>query len=104
VTNSKARASIIWVVGEYVDTIKEYAPDILRQLAKDFPNETDAAKVQILNLAAKLMFTNPEQSALIAQYIFHMAKFDLNYDIRDKARLMRFMLFPDPVSIFFLMI
>lgn len=84
-----------------MDTIKEYAPDILRQLAKDFPTETDAAKVQILNLAAKLMFTNPEQSALIAQYIFHMAKFDLNYDIRDKARIMRFMLFPDPVRFFF---
>jgi vesicle coat complex subunit len=36
VTNPKAKASIIWVVGEYVEVVKDYAPDILRLLAKEF--------------------------------------------------------------------
>jgi len=95
VANPKARASIIWVVGEYVDVIKAYAPDILRQLAKQFPTEDDAVKTQILNLAAKLLLTNPEQTTLLAQHILMMAKFDMNYDIRDKARLLRYLLFPE---------
>jgi len=95
VTNPKARASIIWVVGEYVDVIKQYAPDILRQLAKGFATEPDVVKIQILNLASKLILTNPEQTKAIAQFVFFMAKFDINYDILDKARVMRFLLFPE---------
>jgi hypothetical protein len=36
VINPKAKASIVWVVGEYVEVVQQYAPDILRQLAKQF--------------------------------------------------------------------
>jgi AP-3 complex subunit beta len=50
--------------------------------------------MQIINLAAKLLLTNPEQTRELAHYILFLAKFDVNYDIRDKARLMRFLLFP----------
>lgn len=39
VTHAPARASIVWIVGEYVDKVKDYAPDILRQLAKSFAEE-----------------------------------------------------------------
>jgi len=92
VKNPKARASIIWVVGEYVDKVSTYAPDILRQLAKEFIESDDTVKNQILNLGAKLMIKNPEQTALIVQYILNLAKFDANYDIRDKARMMRHIL------------
>jgi len=89
VTSPKARASIIWVVGEHVDKVATYAPDILRQMAKEFVNSDYEVKTQVLNLAAKLILTNPDQTALIAQYILNLAKFDLNYDIRDKSRLLR---------------
>jgi len=92
VKNPKARASIIWVVGEYVDKVGTYAPDILRQLAKEFVESDDTVKNQILNLGAKLMIKNPEQTALIVQYILNLAKYDVNYDIRDKARMMRYIL------------
>jgi len=74
VTSPKAKASIIWVVGEYVDVIKQYAPDILRQLAKEFANEPNDVKMQIMNLAVKLLLTNPEQTSELAHYIFFMAK------------------------------
>lgn len=94
VTSPKARASIIWVVGEYVDVISQYAPDILRQLAKGFATEPDVVKMQIINLAVKLLLTNPEQTHALAHYVFFMAKFDTNYDIRDKARAIRFLLPP----------
>lgn len=42
-----------------------------------------------MNLAIKLYVTNPEQTSLLCQYVFNMAKYDQNYDIRDKARLIK---------------
>ena len=50
-------------------------------------------KLQILNLGAKLFLRNPQQTALIFQYVLSMAKYDVNYDVRDRARLMRVALF-----------
>jgi AP-3 complex subunit beta len=93
VENPKAKAAIIWVVGEYLDKVGKYAPDILRQLAKDFIILDDTVKLQVMNLSAKLMVKNPDQSALISQYIFNLAKYDANYDIRDRGRLLRHLLF-----------
>jgi AP-3 complex subunit beta len=39
------------------------------------------------------MVKNPEQTALISQYIFNLAKYDMSYDIRDRGRLLRHVLF-----------
>ena len=39
---SKCRASITWVIGEYVHKVPKIAPDILRKLAKTFANEDDS--------------------------------------------------------------
>lgn len=49
----------------------------------------DIVKLQVINLAMKLYITNPEQTALLCQYIFNLARYDQNYDIRDKARLLK---------------
>ena len=55
-TNPQARASIIWLVGEFSGVADEenIAPDVLRILAKGFANESEAAKLQIVLLAAKV--------------------------------------------------
>lgn len=63
-----------------------------RKLAKLFRDEHDITKMQILNLGAKLHLTNPEQTTPIFLYVLELAKFDMNYDIRDRARLMRMIL------------
>lgn len=42
-----------------------------------------------MNLAVKLYITNAEQTSLLCQYIFNLARYDQNYDIRDKARLLK---------------
>lgn len=56
ITNPEARASIIWLVGEFSGLPEEenIAPDVLRILAKSFVNESEAAKLQIVLLAAKV--------------------------------------------------
>jgi AP-3 complex subunit beta len=90
-----ARAAIVWVIGEHVENakIKKVAPDVLRQLAKSFAQEDELVKLQVLNLGAKLLLTNPEQTSKIFTYVMNLAKYDTNYDIRDRARVMRRILF-----------
>ena len=56
--------------------------------------QDDIVKLQILNLATKLSITNPKQTRLLCQYVFNLAKYDQNYDIRDRARFLRQMIMP----------
>lgn len=55
-TNPHARASIIWLVGEFshLPAHENIAPDVLRILTKGFADESEAAKLQIVLLAAKV--------------------------------------------------
>ena len=155
-TNPEARASIIWLVGEFSGLPEEenIAPDVLRILAKGFADESEAAKLQIVLLAAKvylhyLIRTTPDESErapdapstqdseiaslaisvpaeedgwqdpqppftanqavpgpeqdsthpipLLWTYILHLTRYDVSYDLRDRARLYRGLL-SDPKS------
>lgn len=89
-----ARASILWLLGEYCDKVPKIAPDVLRKMAKTFVVEDDIVKLQILTLATKLFLTNPKQTRLLCQYVYNLAKYDTNYDIRDRARFTRALVFP----------
>jgi AP-3 complex subunit beta len=55
-TSPQARASIIWLVGEFagLDPENNIATDVLRILAKGFADEAETAKLQIVLLAAKV--------------------------------------------------
>ena len=46
-------------------------------------------KLQITTLAAKLLTLNPTHSTLrlLAQYVFSLARYDRDYDVRDRARM-----------------
>uniref|UniRef100_A0AAY5EGA8 AP-3 complex subunit beta n=1 Tax=Electrophorus electricus TaxID=8005 RepID=A0AAY5EGA8_ELEEL len=93
-----ARASILWLIGEYCEHVPKIAPDVLRKMAKTFTNEEDIVKLQILNLAAKLYLTNSKQTKLLTQYVLNLAKYDQNYDIRDRARFIRQLIVPTDKS------
>jgi AP-3 complex subunit beta len=56
--------------------------------------QDDIVKLQILNLATKLTITNSKQTRLLCQYVFSLAKYDMNYDIRDRARFLRQLILP----------
>lgn len=111
-SNPSARASIIWLVGEFagVNGGNNVAADTLRLLAKGFTGESEQAKLQIVLLAAKVYahYLNATQSgtvpieraeeeeeeeedkhpvALLFSYIMLLARYDLSYDLRDRARL-----------------
>ncbi|KAM4572233.1 AP-3 complex subunit beta-2 isoform 4-T4 [Odontesthes bonariensis] len=93
-----ARASILWLIGEYCEHVPKIAPDVLRKMAKSFTSEEDIVKLQIINLAAKLYLTNSKQTKLLTQYVLNLAKYDQNYDIRDRARFIRQLIVPTEKS------
>lgn len=88
-----ARSSIIWMIGEYYDIIPKIGPDALRILAKSFVNEDDTVKLQTLNLGTKLYLRLGEKISLLYQYVLTLARYDTNYDIRDRARFFRTILY-----------
>ncbi|XP_049826846.1 AP-3 complex subunit beta-2 [Aethina tumida] len=89
ITVAQARAAILWLLGEHSKKVPKIAPDVLRKLAKTFSDEHDIVKLQVMNLAVKLSITNPEQTMLLSQYILNLARYDQNYDIRDRARFLK---------------
>lgn len=51
-------------------------------------------KLQVLNLAVKLYLTNSQQTETLCRYLFSLARYDENYDIRDRARFLKPFIFP----------
>uniref|UniRef100_A0A3Q3W448 Clathrin/coatomer adaptor adaptin-like N-terminal domain-containing protein n=1 Tax=Mola mola TaxID=94237 RepID=A0A3Q3W448_MOLML len=97
ITVPMARASILWLMGEYCERVPKIAPDVLRKMAKTFTAEEDIVKLQTVNLAAKLYLTNSKQlqTKLLTQYILNLGKYDQNYDIRDRTRFIRQLIVPN---------
>lgn len=103
ISNASARASVFWLVGQYAaddnsdttmglkwDAVAPWAPDILRKGVKSFTSEEAPAKLQILTLAAKLLVLSPNAPKLdlFCQYLFSLARWDADYDVRDRARFL----------------
>ncbi|KIR70711.1 AP-3 complex subunit beta [Cryptococcus deuterogattii CA1014] len=109
IVSPKARASVYWLVGQFsaIDPSEEsdkkglgwegvalWAPDVLRKAIKGFTNESVSAKLQILTLATKILVItqlNPKLE-LLAQYLFMLARYDADYDVRDRARFLNALL------------
>lgn len=89
ITVPAARASILWLIGEYNEHVPKIAPDVLRKMAKSFCDEETSVKLQVLNLAVKLILNNPQQTTLLTQHVFNLARYDANYDVRDRARFLK---------------
>lgn len=115
-TDPQARATIIWQVGEFLglDGEDNIAPDVLRILLKDFTDESEAAKRQIVLLGAKvyLHYINRRTEAERAKaaeddppqplethpieriwdYLMLIVRYDASFDLRDRARMYRSLL------------
>ncbi|KAI0259849.1 adaptin N terminal region-domain-containing protein [Gloeopeniophorella convolvens] len=100
IRHAQARACVVWLVGQYaaddspgavVEGVAPWAPDVLRKIAKSFREETALVKLQAVTLAAKLLVLSPAHNTLIqlAKYIFALARYDTNYDVRDRGRMLQ---------------
>ncbi|KAF9199895.1 AP-3 complex subunit beta-2, partial [Haplosporangium sp. Z 27] len=96
ITESLARANIFWLVGQYCNQLPTIAPDVLRRAAKSFCNESENSKLQILTLGGKLVAQEGISSKtidLLFQYVLNMARYDLDYNVRDRARFLRVLVY-----------
>ena len=97
-----ARAAIVWILGEFQSKprVAAMAPDALRQLAKGFRNEATEVKYQILNLAAKTALWHADSApvGLLLKYILELARYDADYDLRDRARTLRVFMLGDQIT------
>jgi AP-3 complex subunit beta len=110
-----ARASVIWLLGQYQHDIPFVAPDALRRLVQSFATESREVKLQVLPLAVKvwafhaanatkdaggaatagqdLKVMPPEISAqiverleAITEHVFQLCEGEMDWDLRDLAR------------------
>lgn len=120
-TDPQARATIIWLVGEFAGLNGEdnIAADVLRILLKDFAGESEIAKRQIVLLAAKVYLhhlnrvaeedKNDEGEAETGRpppldeaqdhpiarlwdYVLLLVRYDISFDLRDRTRLFKALL------------
>ncbi|KAK2999987.1 hypothetical protein RJ639_024452 [Escallonia herrerae] len=89
-----ARSLVIWMVGEYNSIghiIPKMLPTTLKYLAWCFSSEALETKLQILNATVKVLLCAKGEDLStfksILSYVLELARSDLNYDIRDRARV-----------------
>lgn len=112
VKSGLARSSIYWLLGQYCrlevqvrrkgqaegeshsSTLAQIiGADVLRRAASNFTKEEISAKLQILVLSTKLNiflptveFENIKTVKLIHSYILQLARYDEDFDVRDRGR------------------
>ncbi|KAK2068373.1 hypothetical protein P8C59_003013 [Phyllachora maydis] len=109
-TDPLARATIIWLVGEFAGTGGEdnMAPDVLRILLKGFAAEAELVRRQVVLLAAKVYLHHvnrrPDETAegggeddghpiaRLWAFVLLLARYDTSYDLRDRARVYKALL------------
>lgn len=91
---SAARAMIIWMLGEFSNTgciIPKLLPTVLKYLAFCFVSEEKETKLQIVNACTKVLLRTKGENFWIVRkilsYMLDLGRYDLDYDIRDRARL-----------------
>lgn len=80
-----ARASLIWIVGEYAEKISN-AGEILAGFVDGFSEEFSQTQLQILTAVVKLFLKTPQAAQGLVQKVLQAATADCdNPDIRDRA-------------------
>ncbi|KCV70148.1 hypothetical protein H696_03607 [Fonticula alba] len=111
-----SRAALYWLIGTFAEDVPRVAPDVFRCAVIAFPAEDTDAHVRLLTLVlgAKLLarchgdatattaplFT-PKVSSRIRGLFAHLltlARYDVSYDVRDRARFLQALLNACPVD------
>ena len=80
----EAKASIIWIIGEYADTI-ENADQILYEFVKGFKDESPIVQLQLLTSCVKLFLLRPQDAQEMIMDLLKQATEECeNPDLRDR--------------------
>lgn len=96
IKSATARASIVWLVGENIPVhtvIATAAPDCFRSFVRTFTQEDPQVKKQVLMLGSKIWLHLDGEGQLADRfkkmffYVLELVKFDNDYDVRDRGRI-----------------
>jgi len=104
VLSDRAKASIIWLVKEFISKFPTLGRETLRKLALGFVGEKDeGVKAQILNLAMKVQVRSKgdEKVEAVVGYLLKVASCDKSFQVRQKAKLFKGLIEnPDLLDVF----
>ncbi|KAI8815848.1 adaptin N terminal region-domain-containing protein [Fimicolochytrium jonesii] len=85
VDEPEAKASIVWIIGEYADRIAN-ATELLEYFLENFKEEGPVVQLQLLSAAVKLLLKKPGSAQETVQRVLTLAtQGSDNPDIRDRA-------------------
>ncbi|KAJ1945077.1 AP-3 complex subunit beta [Linderina macrospora] len=100
--SDQTRASVFGLVATFVESRfgTLHSLDVLRGAARSFKEEGELAKVQILELAVRIVVARKDPdiqsdstTTMAAEdlraYVFTLARYDVSFVVRDRARLLR---------------
>lgn len=92
----EAKASMIWIIGEYADRI-ENAGELLESFLDGFAEEPAAVQLQLLTATVKLFLHKPDSADEVVQRVLRLATEESdNPDLRDRGYIYWRLLSEDP--------
>lgn len=94
----EARASMIWIVGEYAERI-DNADELLESFVDGFHDENTQVQLQLLTAVVKLFLKRPADTQQLVQRVLSLATQDSdNPDLRDRGYIYWRLLSADPTA------
>ncbi|XP_043232753.1 AP-1 complex subunit beta-1-like isoform X2 [Amphibalanus amphitrite] len=94
----EARASMIWIIGEYAERI-DNADELLESFLEGFHDENSQVQLQLLTAIVKLFLKRPSDTQELVQQVLSLATQDSdNPDLRDRGFIYWRLLSTDPAA------
>ena len=94
----EARASMIWIIGEYAERI-DNADELLESFLESFQDENTQVQLQLLTAIVKLFLKRPTDTQELVQQVLSLATQDSdNPDLRDRGFIYWRLLSTDPAA------
>ncbi len=94
----EARASMIWIIGEYAERI-DNADELLESFLESFQDENTQVQLQLLTAIVKLFLKHPTDTQELVQQVLSLATQDSdNPDLRDRGFIYWRLLSTDPAA------
>lgn len=91
----EAKASMIWIIGEYADRI-DNADDLLDRFLEGFADESAQVQLALLTAVVKLFLRKPDNQAMVQAVLDKTTKECDNPDLRDRGFMYWRLLSADP--------
>merc|ERR1711884_94116 len=94
----EARASMIWIIGEYAESI-DNADELLQSFLDGFQDENTQVQLQLMTAIVKLFLKKPNETQELVQTVLSLATQDSdNPDLRDRGYIYWRLLSTDPAA------